>query len=92
MIVDIAVAENERIVEKENEKVKKFQELKQNIPRMWNTINCAGDKDCCRIIRKSDEELWELAGKLDIIIIISLPPKNYATKRKGRILRKVLEV
>ena len=57
MIVDIAVAENERIVEKENEKVKKFQELKQNIPRMWNTINCAGDKDCCRIIRKSDEEL-----------------------------------
>ena len=36
-IVDIAVAGDKRIVEKENEKVKKFQELKQKIPRMWNT-------------------------------------------------------
>ena len=41
--------------------------------------NCAGDKHCCRIIRKFDEELGELAGKLDIIISISLPPKSYAT-------------
>ena len=36
-IVDIAVAGDKRIVEKENEKVKKYQELKQKIPRMWNT-------------------------------------------------------
>ena len=35
-IVDIAVAGDKRIVEKENE-VKKYQELKQKIPRMWNT-------------------------------------------------------
>ena len=27
--------------------------------------NCAGDTDCCRIIRKCDEELGEVAGKLD---------------------------
>ena len=46
--------------------------------------NCAGDKDCCRIIRKCEEELGERAGKLDIIISISLPPKTT--------LRKVLEV
>ena len=46
--------------------------------------NCAGDKDCCRIIRKCDEEL---AGKLDITIIVSLPPKNYAT-RKGKDFKK----
>ena len=26
--------------------------------------NCAGDTDCCRIIRKCDEELGEVAGKL----------------------------
>ena len=36
-IVDIAVPGDKRIVEKENEKVKKYQELKQKIPRMWNT-------------------------------------------------------
>ena len=35
-IVDIAVPGDKRIVEKENE-VKKYQELKQKIPRMWNT-------------------------------------------------------
>ena len=34
--VDFAVAGDKRIVEKENEKVKKYQELKQKIPRMWN--------------------------------------------------------
>ena len=32
-IVDIAVPGDKRIVEK----VKKYQELKQKIPRMWNT-------------------------------------------------------
>ena len=36
-IVDVAVAGDKRIVEKENEKDKKYQELKQKIPRMWNT-------------------------------------------------------
>ena len=36
-IVDVTVAGDKRIVEKENEKVKKYQELKQKIPRMWNT-------------------------------------------------------
>ena len=36
-IVDIAVPGDKRIVEKENEKVKKYQELKQKIPRMLNT-------------------------------------------------------
>ena len=49
--------------------------------------NFAGDKDCCRIIRKCDEELGELSGKLDIIISISLPPKNYDT-RKGNDFKK----
>ena len=35
-IVDITVPGDKRIVEKESE-VKKYQELKQKIPRMWNT-------------------------------------------------------
>ena len=35
--VDIAIAGDKRIVEKENEKDIKYQELKQKIPKMWNT-------------------------------------------------------
>ena len=35
-IVDIAVAGDKRIVEKENEKVIKYQELKREIARIWN--------------------------------------------------------
>ena len=54
--------------------------------------NCAGDIDCCGIIRKCVEELGELAEKLDITISISLPPKNYATRKGKDFLRKVLEV
>ena len=40
------------------------------------------DTDCCRIIRKCDEELAEVAGKLDTRICISLPPKNYASRNR----------
>ena len=40
------------------------------------------DTDCCAIIRKSDEELGEVAGKLDTRICISLPPKNYASRNR----------
>ena len=52
--------------------------------------NCAGDTDCCRIIRKCDEELGEVAGKLDTRISISLPPQKTTLLGTERILRKVL--
>ena len=51
--------------------------------------NCAGDTDCCRIIRKCDEELGEVAGKLDTRICISLPQKTTLLGTE-MILRKVL--
>ena len=51
------------------EKVKKYQVIQT-------------DTDCCRIIRKCDEELGEVAGKLDTRICISLPPKNYASRNR----------
>ena len=48
--------------------------------------NCAGDTDCCRIIRKCDEELGEVAGNLDTRISISLPPppppQNYSSRNR----------
>jgi len=72
-IVDIAVAGDKRIVEKENEKVKKYQELKEKIPRMWNMRTV----QVIQIgVRKCDEEQGEVARKLDIIISISLPPQK----------------
>ena len=51
--------------------------------------NCAGDTDCCRIIRKCDEELGEVAGKLDTRISILLPQKTTLLGTE-RILRTVL--
>ena len=34
------------------------------------------------VVRKCNEELGEVARKLDIIISISLPPKNYSTRNR----------
>ena len=48
-IVDIAVAGDKRNVEK----------VKNDVEHE----NCAGDTDCCRIIRKCDEELGEVGHK-----------------------------
>ena len=52
---------------------------------MWNmrTVQVIQiDTDCCRIIRKCEEVLREVAGKLDTRICISLPPKNYASRNR----------
>ena len=78
-IVDIAVAGDKRIVEKAKEKVKKCQELKEKIPRMWNMRTVQVIQI---VVRKCNEELGEVARKLDIIISISLPPKNYSTRNR----------
>ena len=51
----------------------------RNLKRHYKDVeheNCAGDTDGCRIIRKCDEELGEVAGKLDTRISISLPLKG----------------
>ena len=78
--MDIAVAGDKRIVEKDNEKVKKYQELKEKVPRMWNMRTVQVIQI---VVRKCDEELGEVARKLDIIIIsISLPPTTYSTRNR----------
>ena len=73
-IVDIAVAGDKRIVEN-------IRSLKGHYKDVEHE-NCAGDTDCCRIIRKCDEELGEVAGKLDTRISISLPPKNHSSRNR----------
>ena len=89
-IVDIAIAGDKRIVEKENEKDIKYQELKREIARIWNM----------RTVQEIQIVVWSLGSvtknldkwleKLDIRISISL---IYKTTLLGtaRILRKVLE-
>ena len=64
-IVDIAVAGDQGIAER----VKKYKALKRDITRMWNTRTV-------QVIRKCDEGLGEVAGKLYTRISISLPPKT----------------
>ena len=46
------------------------------------------DTDCCAIIRKSDEELGEVAGKLDKEFAFHCPQKTTLLGTE-RILRKV---
>ena len=71
-IVDIAVAGDKRIVEKENEKDIKYQELKREIARIWNM----------RTVQEIQIVVWSLGSvtknldkwleKLDIRSSISL--------------------
>ena len=71
-IVDIAIAGDKRIVEKENEKDIKYQELKREIARIWNM----------RTVQEIQIVVWSLGSvtknldkwleKLDIRISISL--------------------
>ena len=53
--------------------------LKEKIPRMSNMSTVQVIEI---VVRKCDEELGEVARKLDIIISISLPPKNYSTRNR----------
>ena len=71
-IVDIAIAGDKRIVEKENEKDIKYQELKREIARIWNM----------RTVQEIQIVVWSLGSvtknldkwleKLDIRSSISL--------------------
>ena len=67
-IVDIAVAGDKRIVEK----VKKYQELKQKIPRMWNTRAVQVIKIFVGPFGSVTKNLDKWLEKLDIRISISL--------------------
>ena len=53
--------------------------LKEKIPRMSNMSTVQVIEI---VVRKCDEELGEVARKLDIIISISLAPKNYSTRNR----------
>ena len=61
-------------------RLKKYQELKEKIPRMWNMRTVQVIQI---VVRKCDEELGEVARKLDIIISISSPPRNRKDFKKS---------
>jgi len=65
-MIDIAVPADKRIGEKENKKVKKYQDLKREIARMWNmrAVQVVPIVDG-RIIGKCNKKLGQLAGKVE---------------------------
>ena len=60
-IIDIAVLAD-KIGEKENEKVEKYQDL-ANCKTVEHE-NCSGGTNCCRIIGKCNKKLGQVAGKV----------------------------
>ena len=76
-VVDIVQPWDKRVVEKENKKIEKYQEIKREIASMWNmrTVR-ASDTGCCRIIANCNKgNLEKLLGKLNIKIGTSLLKK-----------------
>ena len=89
-IVDIAVPGDKRIGEKENEKVKKYQELKREIARMWYVRTVQVIPIVVGSLGSVTKNLDKWLEKLDIKISISLLQKT-TLLGTARILRKVLE-
>ena len=71
-IVDISVPGDKRIVEKENEKVKKYSELKREIARMWNMRTVQEIPIVVGSLGSVAKNLLKWLEKLDTRISISL--------------------
>ena len=90
-IINIAVPADKRIDEKENGKIEKYQDLKREVARMWNTrtvqvvpIGVASLGSVTKILGK-----W--LGKLNVNIIISLLQKT-TLLGTTKFFRKVLKL
>ena len=91
IIVDIAVPADKRILDKENEKIEKYQELKREIGRLWGlrkvrvipvVIGALGS-----VSKRFDKWIEELEIKPNVVDI-----QKSALLGTARILRKVLEM
>ena len=90
-IIDIAVPADKRIGEKENEKVEKYQDLKREIARMWNTRTVQVVPIVVGSLGSVTKNLDKWLGKLNVKISISLLQKT-TLLGTARILRMVLEL
>ena len=93
LIVEIAVPADTRIVEKELEKVEKYQDLKKEIKRLWE-LRCALGSNKAVVIGAlgsvtKDLECW--IENIDIVPEVGVLQKT-ALLGTARILRKVLEL
>lgn len=73
-VVDIVQPGDKRVVEKENEKIEIYPEIKREIASMWNmTTVRASDTGCCKITaNRNNGNLEKLLKKLNIKIGTSL--------------------
>ena len=90
-IIDIAVAADKRIGEKENEKVEKYQDLKREIERMGNMRTVQVVPIVVGSLGSVKKNLDKRLGKSNVKISVSLLPKT-TLLGTARILRKVLEL
>eukprot|EP00794_Sanderia_malayensis_P002808 gene2808-biopygen2319 len=90
IIIDIAVPGDSRISEKGNEKVEKYQDLKREIKKMWNTRSAIVVPVIVGALGSIAKNLDEWLEKLDITVDTALLQKTILLG-KPRILRKVLK-
>ena len=89
-IIDIAIPGDKRILEKEREKIEKYQGLKREIRRLWNLKRIEVIPIVLGALGSVSKNLVHYISKLGIEIDITQTQKT-ALLGTARILRKVLE-
>ena len=78
-IIAVAVPADKRIGEKENEKVEKYQDLKREIPRIWNMRTVHVVPIIVGSLGSVKIKLEQVAGKVGCQNWYFITPENYAT-------------
>ena len=91
VIIDIAVPADVRIEEKEKGKVKKYQDLRKEIRRLWKLRNVEIVPVVIRALGSVSAEFDRWMGKLGITCNVGVIQKSVLLGTV-RILRKVLEM
>ena len=89
IIIDIAIPADVRVEEKEKEKVRKYNDLKKEIRRLWKLRNMEIIPALIGALRSVSAEFDKWIGKLGITYNVGVTQKS-ALLETVRILRKVL--
>ena len=89
IIIDIAIRVNVRVEEKEKEKVRKYNDLKKEIRRLWKLRNVEIIPVLIGALGSVSAEFDKWIGKLGITCNVGVMQKS-ALLETVRILRKVL--
>ena len=89
IIIDIAVPADANVMEKEKEKVEKYQDLRREIARLWNLKRIV--PVVIGALGSVTKEFNKWIGKIGIVYNVGTMQKT-ALLGTARILRKVLEM